>query len=101
MKRIKRCFKILFSYLACYQIWLNLPVDHHQFGYSTIIDPKKRLQLYSGYTCAGRISRREYRGGRQNARTHTQTVSVFFSWQNLANWRICFFQEVKKHLKNG
>ncbi len=30
---IEWCFEILVSYLACSQIWLNLPVDHCHFGY--------------------------------------------------------------------
>jgi hypothetical protein len=32
-KSIEGCLKNLFSYLACSQIWLNLLVDHHHFGY--------------------------------------------------------------------
>jgi hypothetical protein len=86
----------MFQNLACYQIWLNIPVDHHQFGYSTRIGPKKRLKFYSGYTLAGRISRREYRGGRQNTHTHTHThrASILFfvaKFRKLAN---LFFQKV-------
>jgi hypothetical protein len=41
-KNIEGCFKIFVSYLACSQIWLNLPVDHCHFGYSTKLPTKKK-----------------------------------------------------------
>ncbi len=38
---------MLLLYLACNQIWLNLPVDHHQFGYITKLTkkPKKKHSM--------------------------------------------------------
>jgi hypothetical protein len=41
-KNIQGLFKILVSYLACSQICLNLPVNHHHFGYITKLTPKKK-----------------------------------------------------------
>jgi hypothetical protein len=35
--------KNLLSFLACSQIWLNLPVDHSHFGYITKLTPKETL----------------------------------------------------------
>ncbi len=34
-QKYQRMLKILLSCLACSQIWLNLPVDDHHFGYIT------------------------------------------------------------------
>jgi hypothetical protein len=33
---------VLISYLTCSQIWLNLLVNHHHFGYITKLTPKKK-----------------------------------------------------------
>jgi hypothetical protein len=42
--KIKGCLIFEVSYFACSQIWLNLPMDDHHFGYITkltkiIIEP--------------------------------------------------------------
>ncbi len=34
--------------VACGQIWLNLPTDHHHFGYITKIDKKKHWWRAAG-----------------------------------------------------
>jgi hypothetical protein len=34
-QNIEGYFKFLLSYLACSQIWLNVPVDHGHLGYIT------------------------------------------------------------------
>jgi hypothetical protein len=42
-QKLKKMFK--FSYihiLACSQIWLNLPMDDHHFGYITKLTLKKK-----------------------------------------------------------
>jgi hypothetical protein len=42
-QKYRRMFlKNLLSYLACGQNWLNLPVDHHHFGYNTKLGKKKK-----------------------------------------------------------
>jgi hypothetical protein len=33
------------SHVACSQIWLNLPMDHHHFGYITKLTGKKKTLL--------------------------------------------------------
>jgi len=33
-QNIEGCLKILLAYLACSQIWLNIPFNHCHFGYS-------------------------------------------------------------------
>jgi hypothetical protein len=45
-KNIEGCFKILVSYLASSQIWLNLPVDHCHFGYSTKLPKTKKKKHF-------------------------------------------------------
>jgi hypothetical protein len=46
-KNIEGCFlQNLLSYLACSQIWLNLPVDHCHFGYNSAL-PKKNTAAAS------------------------------------------------------
>jgi hypothetical protein len=40
-KYIKDIFHKKKSYLACNQIWLNLLVDDHHFGYNTQLPPHK------------------------------------------------------------
>jgi hypothetical protein len=38
----------MFKLLSCLnfsQIWLNLPVDHHRFGYNTKLQKKKNIDL--------------------------------------------------------
>jgi hypothetical protein len=40
-QNIKRFLNFLLSYLLCSQIWLNLVVGDHQFGYITKLKNKK------------------------------------------------------------
>jgi hypothetical protein len=40
--KIKGCLIFEVSYFACSQIWLNLPMDDHHFGYITKFDQKKK-----------------------------------------------------------
>jgi hypothetical protein len=40
-KYYRKVFKIIFSNLACSQIWLNLLVDHHHFGFNTKLTQTK------------------------------------------------------------
>ncbi len=42
LKYRRMFFQILLSYLACSQIWLNLHVNHHHFGYKTKLPPQKK-----------------------------------------------------------
>jgi hypothetical protein len=37
--------KMSLSHVACSQIWLNLPMDHHHFGYITKLTGKKKTLL--------------------------------------------------------
>jgi len=39
-------FKLLF-YFSCSQIWLNLLVDHHLFGYNTKLPPTQKKKHYA------------------------------------------------------
>jgi hypothetical protein len=41
-KHRRMFLKKLVLYLACSQIWLNLPEDHHHFGYNTKFTQKKK-----------------------------------------------------------
>jgi hypothetical protein len=42
-QKYKRTFKKMsLSHLAYSQIWLNLPMDHHHFGYITKFTGKKK-----------------------------------------------------------
>jgi hypothetical protein len=42
-KKIEGCFNILFSYLACNHIWLNLRMDDHHFGDITKFTQNKTI----------------------------------------------------------
>jgi hypothetical protein len=46
---IKGFLNFLLSYLLCSQIWLNLVVDDHQFGYITKLKNKKHPAPYSHF----------------------------------------------------
>ncbi len=46
---IKGFLILLLSYLLCSQIWLNLVVDDHQFGYITKLKNKKHPAPYSHF----------------------------------------------------
>ncbi len=44
--KIKGCLIFEVSYFAFSQIWLNLPMDDHHFGYITKFDKKKDNWTY-------------------------------------------------------
>jgi hypothetical protein len=45
-QKYKRTFlKMSLSHVACSQIWLNLPMDHHHFGYITKFTGQKKTLL--------------------------------------------------------
>jgi hypothetical protein len=43
--KIKGCLIFEVSYFASNQIWLNLPMDDHHFGYITKLTKKRQLNL--------------------------------------------------------
>jgi len=45
-QKYKKTFlKMSLSHVTCSQIWLNLPMGHHHFGYITKLTGKKKTLL--------------------------------------------------------
>ncbi len=47
-KKRRNALKKLVSYLACSQIWLNVPMDDRHFGYVTQNWPQKQIAVSVG-----------------------------------------------------
>ncbi len=50
-KERRNVLRFLLSYVACSQIWLNLPMDHCHFGYNTKLTPHPKEKNTGLHLC--------------------------------------------------